>query len=344
MNRWPFVLTTLLMAGLLVLGWFRAPGPAPTRFNTHTEIIMASPISVTAPAAVARDAADIVFEIFRDVDAQMSEWKPTSPLAAVNSAAGREPVEVPPELLALVRRGLEISARTAGAFDVTWGALWGLWDFKAAEPRVPDAEAIRQRAALVDFRRVIVDETAGTIYLPEANMVIGLGGIAKGYALDRAAETLLERGVEDFLISAAGQVMLSGLKDGRPWRVGVRDPRGGPDEFFASIELTETSLSTSGDYERFFMIDGVRYHHILDPRTGWPARGLRSATVISSDATLADALSTALMVLGTERGLALVESLPDTEALLVDAESDVHLTSGLIGHVQMRHPPTPGGP
>jgi thiamine biosynthesis lipoprotein len=274
----------------------------------------------------------------------MSEWKASSPLSAVNAAAGREPVAVPDDLRDVIRRGIEIGALTDGAFDVTWAALWGLWDFTTDEPRVPADDEIARRAALVDFRAVRIDDEAGTVFLPRAGMMIGLGGIAKGCALDVAARALRERGVRDFLVSAGGQMMVGGSPEGaagRPWRIGIRDPRGAPDDFFAFVEVTDASVSTSGDYERFFEVDGVRYHHLLDPRTGRPARGLRSATVVSPDATLADALSTAFMILGRDRALALAERLPEVEAVLVDDDGAVHVTSGLTDRLRERHPPAP---
>jgi thiamine biosynthesis lipoprotein len=333
MNRRAIVVSVVI--GLLVAAvlWRRvAPGPGGTRYVSYTRDIMASPITVLAPRPVAREAADIVFGIFRDVDEQMSEWKATSPLSAVNAAAGSHPVEVPDDLRAVIRRGIEIGELTGGAFDITWAALWGLWDFNATEPKVPSDVEIAERLALVDYRRLEIDDTAGTVYLPREGMVIGLGGIAKGHALDRSARALRERGIDSFLISAAGQMMLGGRRSGRPWRVGVRDPRGGLEEYFARIELTDTSIGSSGDYERYFILDGVRYHHILDPRSGRPTRGLRGATVVCPDATLADALSTALMVLGPE-GLALAELLDEVEAVVVDAEGEVHTTSGLAGRL-----------
>jgi thiamine biosynthesis lipoprotein len=312
-----------------------------TRFITLTREVMAAPITVEVPEADGAAAAEAVFAVFEEVDARMSEWKATSPLSAVNGAAGGAPVAVPRDLRAVIRRGIEIGALTDGAFDLTWAALWGLWDFRSSEPHVPDEDAIGRRVALVDYRRVEIDDEAGTVRLPEAGMMIGLGGIAKGYALDRAARALRERGVESFLISAAGQMMLGGTRDGRPWRVGIRDPRGDASDFFASLELTDVSVSTSGDYEQFFVAGGVRYHHLLDPRTGRPARGLRSATVVSADATLADALSTALVVLGRDEALALAERLDGVEAVLVDERAAVHVTSGLRDRLHLRHPPAP---
>jgi thiamine biosynthesis lipoprotein len=174
-------------------------------------------------------------------------------------------------------------------------------------------------------------------------MKIGLGGIAKGYALDRAAELLRGRGHEDFLIVAGGQVYAAGRRGGRPWRVGVRDPRGDETDAFALLDLEGgVSSSTSGDYESYFVVDGVRYHHILDPKTGYPARGVRSATVIAPDATLADALSTALMVLGPDRGLALAEEWPEVEAVLVGEGGELHATSGLAGRLEILNPPRAG--
>ncbi|MCP3904593.1 MAG: FAD:protein FMN transferase [Planctomycetes bacterium] len=317
-----------------------APDEAQTpRYVSRTADIMASPITVQVAAEHALVATEKVFAIFRDVDTRMSEWKETSPLSAVNRRAGGEAVPVPDDLRAVLRRGVEIGDITGGAFDVTWAALWGLWDFRAAEPRVPDDEEIARRVALVDYRRLEIDDDAGRVLLPERGMMLGLGGIAKGHALDLAAAELRAGGVESFLISAAGQMMVGGMKHDRAWRIGIRDPRGAPNDFFAHLEVTDVSVSTSGDYERFFLLDGVRYHHILDPRTGRPARGVRSATVVCADATLADALSTSLIVLGTDGALALVETLEGVETVLVDEQARVHVTSGLEGRLIMRHDP-----
>jgi thiamine biosynthesis lipoprotein len=260
-------------------------------------------------------------------------------------------VPVPEDLFALLRRGIEIGRLTDGAFDVTWAALWGLWDFRDFrdfrdwEPRVPAAEEIAERVALVDFRRIELDpgdeSRPPTVRLPEEGMAIGLGGIAKGYALERSARVLRERGLRSFLLLAGGQVLAAGGRGGSPWRVGVRDPRGGPDDLFALLSLRDGSLSTSGDYERYFILDGVRYHHVLDPRTGRPSRGVSSATVVTEDPVLADALSTALMLLGVERSLHLVEGLDGVEAALVDDRGELFVTPGLRSGLQVLH--APGG-
>ena len=311
------------------------------QFVSFTQEVMATPITVHVPRRDGADAADAVFGVFRAVDARMSEWKPTSPLTEVNRAAGRAEIAVPADLRDVIRRGVEIGDMSDGAFDITWAALWGLWDFRAPQPSVPADLDIDQRTALVDYRRIIIDDDAGTVFLPQRGMMIGLGGIAKGYALERAAAVLRQRGVSGFLITAGGQVIVSGTRGDRPWRVGIRDPRGAPTDYFAYLEASDTSIATSGDYERFFVLDGQRYHHILDPRTGRPTRGVRSATVISADATLADGLSTALMVIGVTRGLALAEQQDNVEAILVDDKGHVHMTSGLAGDLRLEHPPRP---
>ena len=335
-------MTRLLLLALVL----SLPTPAkaePRRFRTFSGDVMTTRFELRLPEEEgAEAAAKAVFALFEEVDARMSEWKPSSPLSAVNREAGVCAVAVPDDLREVVRQGIEIGRRTNGAFDITWAALWGLWDFKAPQPTVPPAAEVARRAALVDFRQVVVDDGAGTVMLSRMDMKIGLGGIAKGWALRQAAELLRARGFDDFLLQGGGQVQAAGDKgDGVAWKVGIRDPRGAADDFFAILEAKNVSVSTSGDYERFFLAGGVRYHHILDPRTGMPTEGLRSATVVHADATLADAVSTALMVLGAERGLALVKQDPDMEAVVVTGEGDVLVSSGLADRLTRVHPPAP---
>ena len=311
-------------------------------FRTFQGEAMATLWQVELPAGPgAEAAAEACFALYRELDGELSEWREGSPLTAVNRAAGERPVAVPGDLYALLERALDLGRETEGAFDVSWAALWGLWDFRAATPEVPAVEAVAARRAHVDYRRVALDPRARTAFLPERGMVLGLGGIAKGYALDRAAALLEARGFHDFLLIGGGQVVARGEKGRRPWRIGVRDPRGGPDEFFARVALDDASLSTSADNESYFEVDGVRYHHILDPRTGYPARGLRSATVLHRDATLADALSTAVLVLGRERGLEVAQRL-GAEALVVGPRGEVESTPGFAPWLELLR--APAGP
>jgi len=316
-----------LVAVSLVLATACAPGER--TFETFRGEAMSTRWEIVLPSGDGSAAlAASLFARVRELETELSEWRDGSPLAAVNRAAGAAPVAVPDDLLRLLERSLELGRRTNGAFDASWAALWGLWDFRAARPSLPDPAEVARRVALVDYRRVVLDPVAGTVFLPEAGMQLGLGGIAKGFALDDLTARLEATGYGDFLIVGGGQVVARGSRGDRPWRIGLRDPRGGPDELFARLDPGDASVSTTADNEAFFEIDGVRYQHVLDPRTGWPARGVRSVTVRHSEATLADALSTALMVLGPEAGAPVAEAL-GAEWLFVDDAGNLLASPGL---------------
>ena len=286
----------------------------------HTRVSVRLPDDAEAPLHAAE-----VFAIFRAVEAEANEWQEGSPLAKLNAAAGGDPVPLPAHTLALLRRGLAISEASGGKFDITWAALWGLWDFHAA--RVPTAAEVADRLPLVDYRQLEVGDTAAR--LRRWGMKVGLGGIAKGWALDRAQALLRGHGRENFLLRAGGQVYAAGHNDeGEPWRVGVRDPDQGPDESIAVLAVSDRSVSTSGVYERYFEVDAVRYHHVLDLATGFPARGVRAATVVSADATLADAASTAIMAAGPDGAAAMARAL-SVEALWVVDDGTVFQTAGV---------------
>jgi thiamine biosynthesis lipoprotein len=338
MARAPRLNTALVVLAVAAAAgwWVRA---APPSYASFEDEAMATRWRVELPERpVAAEEADACFALYRELDRDLSEWKPESPLSAVNAAAGKHPVAVPQDLFDLVARSQAIGRATDGAFDVSWAALWGVWDFRAVPPRVPDAARIAARRALVDYREVRLDPGARTIFLPRAGMQLGLGAIGKGYALARAEALLATRGEHDFLLLGGGQVLARGRHGERSWTVGIRDPRSTPDDSFARLPLEDASLSTSADDESFFVVDGVRYGHILDPRTGWPARGLRSATVLHRDPVLADALSTALFVMGDARGFPVVERLGG-EAVVVDDAGRVRFTPGLRGRLEILHAP-----
>ncbi len=310
----------LVVAILAVL-----PADAFERRSIH----MATVVQVVLPTSGGDDEARLVFDAFEAAERDLNEWRSGSPLARLNDAAGGRPVPVPDSLFTTLERGRDLSALTNGAFDVTWAALWDLWDFDHPEARPPKDPEIRARQSLVGYRDLILDARARTARLARPGMKVGLGGIAKGVALEQAARALRGAGVTDFAIVAGGQVYAGGRRDGRPWRVGIRDPRRGPTDYFTAVDVVDASVSTSGDYERYFVHRGRRYHHVLDPRTGRPSRGLRSATVITADPVVADALSTALMVLGRAEALALVDRLDGVDAILVDDALRVHFSGGV---------------
>jgi thiamine biosynthesis lipoprotein len=276
--------------------------------------------------ALLDEAIEAAIVEIRRVEDLMTDWRP-SPLMDLNAAAGQGPVEVQPELAALISRGLQFGELTGGAFDITYAGAGKLWDFKRRPPLVPDEETVRAALENVGYARVTVDLEKSTVELPEG-MRLGLGGIAKGYGVDRAMAVLLEHGIEHAMVSAGGDLKVLGRKLGKPWEIAIRHPRD-RQRVLALLPVSNTCVMTSGDYERFFEHEGKRYHHILDPRTGYPATGCMSATVIAQDAANADSLATAMCVLGPQKGLALVESLPRVEALLVGMDGKVHASSGL---------------
>lgn len=272
---------------------------------------------------------EAVLEIDR-LDRKMTSWDNSSELSSINLAAGKAPVVVSEELFSLIDRALYCSELTGGAFDISYASAGvDLWNYKNKQnPKLPSPEAVAAAKAKIGWKKVVLDKDAKSVFLAEEGMKIDLGGIAKGYALERVAEIFKRHNLGVYMIKAGGDMRMHGKKNGQPWRIGIKDPRR-PGELFAVVPVANVSLSTSGDYERFVEIDGVRYHHIIDPRTAMPSRGTASVTVFSKNAELADALSTGLFVLGPEEGLALANRIREVEAIIVDDSLRVHLSSGL---------------
>ncbi|HRC56989.1 MAG TPA: FAD:protein FMN transferase, partial [Kofleriaceae bacterium] len=293
--------------------------------------------------AAAASAAQAVFEEMKRLDRMMTTWLPDSEVSQINSAAGATAIKVSPETFAVIERALEISRRSGGVFDITVGSFRGLWKFdEDMDGTLPASAEVLARRKLVAWRDVVLDKKQRTVKLRRKGMSITLGGIAKGYAVDRCVELLHQAGFADFIFQAGGDLYVSGKKDTQPWVVGIRDPRGARDAMFALAPIEDHAFSTSGDYERGFVKDGVRYHHILDPRTAFPAKASRSVTVMAKDAFTADAWSKVLFILGWKRAMPIVEQLGDFEAVFVDPDNNVHVSSGLRGRLKILRPPTPG--
>jgi thiamine biosynthesis lipoprotein len=262
----------------------------------------------------------------RRTDELMSTYKPESQLSQLNEHGFERPVVLDPGIIEVVERALEMSRISGGAFDVTYASVGYLYDYRAH--RRPTDDQIAAALPGVDYRQVEVDAAASTIRFLRQGVRIDLGGIAKGYAVDRAIEKLRALGIDHAMVNAGGDTRLLGDRRGKPWIVGVRDPRN-EGRLVTRLPLENEAISTSGDYERYFEEDGIRYHHILVPGTGRAAREVRSATVIGRDATLTDALSTTVFVLGVERGMELVARMAGVEAVIVDAEGRLYYSSGL---------------
>lgn len=288
-------------------------------------------------------AAAAVFEEFGRLDALMTTWRDDSDVSKINAGAAEQPVVVSDEVIKVIAKAQDVSRASGGAFDITIGAFRGLWKFdEDKDGSIPDPKDVRARLPLLGYRNIVLDRAKKTVKLKKKGVSINLGGIAKGYAVDRGVALLRERGFDHFILQAGGDLFVSGQRGDRLWRVGIRDPRGERDATFAIAAIKDRTFSTSGDYERSIVKDGVRYHHILDPVTGQPAMRSRSVTVMAPDALTADAWSTALFVLGVKKGMPLVEKMRDIEAVFVDADNKVHISSGLQGKVLVHRQPTPG--
>jgi thiamine biosynthesis lipoprotein len=301
---------------------------------SRSRILMGTVVEISAYSADPGRLEAAVSAAFEEIARVERLMHPTGEGSDVaHLTASSQGAEVAPETAAVIALGLQVATASSGAFDMSLGRLKGLWGIETEAPRVPALTEIRQALAgagpdglRLDGLRV--EKTSSTL-------AVDLGAIAKGYAVDRAAELLRNAGIVSASINAGGDIRLIGDRNGRPWRIGIQHPREA-DRQLATMELVDVAVVTSGDYERFFEQDGVRYHHIFDPRSGYPAGRCQSVTVVTPSAALADALSTAIFVLGPEDGLALLRHYPEAEALIVAADGTPTVTPGLKGRLQWR--------
>jgi len=284
-------------------------------------------IQVDSPPDNAENVIRQAFEEIERLETVLSEWREGSDVSKVNGLAGKKPVKVSSDALRVVDAGMDVSQWSRGAFDLSWAALWGLYDFRPDSIKIPSPDAIKPRLKLIDYRNIRVSKKYKTVYLKKRGMAIGTGGIAKGYALDQAGAILRGGGVEDYMIFGGGQVQVHGKREGRPWRVGIQHPRD-PSSYFAALESTGASFSTSGDYEHaVFDGSGKRWHHIIDTDTGLPADKSLSVTIMTSEGIYADALSTAAFVLGPVKALKMLNRIAyPAEAVIVGADCKVYMT------------------
>jgi len=296
----------------------------------RSELLLGTVCKITIYDKPTDKAFTAAFERIARIEAEMTLHSADSEIAHVNAKAGLAPVAVSDDTFAVIKEALRIAALSSGAFDPTIGPLVQAWDIGGDNPRKPAQEEIDRLVGLIDWRLVVLDERAKTVYLPKKGMVLDLGGIAKGYAADEVAEVLADHGVKRAIINLGGNVLTVGQKaDGSPWRIGIQNPdeeRGGS---ALILQIDATSLVTSGPYERYFDLDGVRYHHILNPRSGYPVESdFTSVSIVMDSSFTADALSTAVYSLGLERGMALIESLEGVEAIFLTNDHRILYTTG----------------
>ncbi|WP_455245272.1 FAD:protein FMN transferase [Petrachloros mirabilis] len=337
------MLVRVVMLSLFGLYWVAAMGcqgllatSEPVTLK-RAQMHMGTLVTVTAVASTKEQAQAVTTAAFAEIhrlEELLSTWIPTSELSRVNASAGKGPVKVAPETLSLVRRALEVADVTEGAFNIAIGPALDLWKV-TDQSRVPTESELERLKPLVDLRAVHADVRERTVSLEKSGMRIDVGGIGKGYAADEAAMAMKKAGALAGIVALSGDIKTFGrLPGGKSFPVGIQHPRK-EGAVLAWIELQDEAISTAGDYERFFEKDGIRYHHILDPATLQPARGCQTVSVIAKDGVWADGLDTGIFVMGPERGMKLVEHLENVEAIIVDGEGQIHVSSGLRHRVRL---------
>lgn len=299
--------------------------------ESRTELLLGTACRITIYDHPSDEAFTAAFDRIADIEARMSLHADTSEVAGVNRRAGIGPVAVSRDTFAVVRMALNVADLSRGAFDPTVGPLVKAWDIGGDNPRRPPSKEIDSLLPLIGYERVHLDESSLTVELPDPGMMLDLGGIAKGYAADEAAKVLASYGVSRAIINLGGNVLTMGDKPGgTPWRIGIQNPGAERGKHVMIVELTDTSLVTSGPYERYLELDGAIYHHIIDTRTGYPVDNtIISASIITDESFIADALSTAVYSLGLTEGMTLVDSLDGVEAVFIDSDKRIHLSGGM---------------
>ena len=265
-----------------------------------------------------QEAFDAAFREIAELESELSEWQPASPVSEVNRYAGEKRVQVPDAVVAVMEKALDIADVTDGAFDVTFKPIGRLWNVKE-RTSPPPADSIKRVLRLVDYKQIDLDTLRNTLFLKKKGMEIGFGGIAKGYAAYRAGEVLEEYGINNYIINAGGDLYVKGKKGDKRWTSGIKDPDTKQAKPLLAFSIVKPcGIATSGDYESYFTYEGIRYHHIIDLRTGYPARGVKSVTVFSEDPAKADAYATAFFILGHEKALRVVKQDPSLAFILID--------------------------
>lgn len=303
-----------------------------TRTSLHT---ITSMTVVTGNEQQAQQAIDAAYREMERLGQMLNFYADDSELTSINKNAGIRPVKVSPETFDVIQKAVFASENTEGAFDATVGPLVKLWDFKKGV--IPDKDDIEELLDQVGYQNIVLDSAAQTVYLKEDGAQIDLGGILKGYAADKASLVLQKNGISSGIVTVGGEVRAFGNKpDGTPWIVGIQNPRqkGPNDEVIATIALSNRSISTSGDYIKFFEKDGVRYHHILNPKTGYPAEQCGSVTVIANDGVTADGFSK-IFVLGPEKGLKIAKKV-GFDAIFIDCNGKISMSEGLQDRIRLQ--------
>lgn len=296
--------------------------------GNHFEITV-----VADDEAYADDCIDKAIAEIRRIEALLTTFKDASQTNQVNSNAGVKPVKVDAEVFSLIERSVNISHLTQGAFDITYGSIdKSLWNFDQNMKQLPDPEVAKEAVRLINYHNIELDKENSTVYLKEKGMRIGFGGIGKGYAADKAKQILQQAGVASGIVNAAGDLVTWGMQPGgKPWTIAIADPnRKVP--YFSKLNISNMAIATSGNYEKYVVIDGKKYSHTIDPHTGMPVTGIKSVSVICPSAELADALATPVTVMGVRVGLDLINQLKGIACLIVDDNDQLHTSTNINLH------------
>ncbi len=329
------VVTVLMISGFVLCD----DSLAESGFVKRSQYLMGTIVFVTGVAPddeTAHRAVDVGLKEIRRLEELLSTWVPESELSHVNGAAGQRPVLVSNETITLLEHSLDMDRLTEGGFNIAIGPAVAAWNV-SDEGRVPGLHELDAVRRLIDLRNVKLNRQAGTVFLVLPGMQVDVGGIGKGFAADLAAEVMIAAGATAGVVAISGDIKTFGrLPDGHQFVFGIQHPRKEQGHVFATIELEDEAVSTAGDYQRYFEQNGVRYHHILDPKNLQPVRSTQSVTVIASQGIMADGLDTGIFVMGPQKGMALIERLPEVEGVIVDAEGTVIISSGLKGRLQLQ--------
>jgi thiamine biosynthesis lipoprotein len=318
--------------------------PASAEWHSREEAIMGTAVRVELwhdDATLARAALSAVMDEMHRIDALMSPYKPDSELSRINREAAHKPVTIGKEMFDLIARSIEFSRLSGGAFDITFSSVGYLYDYR--EHLKPTDAQIAKALPGINYRHLQLDPKGRTIHFARPGVRIDLGGIAKGHAVDNCIAILKGRGITNAIVTAGGDSRLLGDRRGRPWNVGIRDPRR-RGEVAAVLPLADVAISTSGDYERYFEEDGVRHHHIINPRTGKSATGVRSVTIIGPDGITTEGLTKSVFVKGPQEGMRLIESLKGIDAIIIDDAGRMLYSPGLRDAVRAESPPVAPNP
>jgi len=294
--------------------------------------MLGSPFEMTV---VAKDTIqaniyiDMAIAEVKRIENLISDWIPTTQISQVSKNSGIQPVKVDKEVYDLVERAIKVSQLTSGAFDISYASMDKIWKFDGSMKEMPTPEAIKQSVARIGYQKIVLDAKAQTIFLKEKGMKLGLGGIGQGYIADKIKDLLLSKGCTSGIVNVSGDINAWGYQTtGKPWTVAIVNPMN-KNKVFATFPLENSSVETSGSYEKFVFFEGKRYSHIIDPRTGYPAQGLVSVSVFAKQTEIADALATGIFVLGVDVGLDLVNQLKGIGCIIVDDKGEIHTSKNI---------------